>query len=81
MGLNIGPAIDNYSWILFTPLHCAKRRHTATRTVDKHAATRELVFKTAYINGPNPESVSSTPPFHNLCKNPCAMRSSFFSVF
>ena len=38
-------------------LHCAKRKHTATRTVDKHTASRELAFKTADINGPNLESV------------------------
>jgi hypothetical protein len=64
MGLNIGPVIDHYSWILFMPLHSAKRKHTATRTVDKRNASRELAFKTADINGPNLESVSSTP-FHN----------------
>jgi hypothetical protein len=65
MGLNLDPVIDNYSWILFIPLHCAKRKHTATRTVDKRTATTELVIKTADINGPTPQSVSTTPPFHN----------------
>ena len=61
MGLNLG----QYSWILFMLLHCVERKHSATRTIDKHTATRELEFKTADINGPNPESVSSTHPFHN----------------
>ena len=64
-------------------IHAFAMRQTQAHS-DTHgedAATWELVFKTADINGPNPESVSSTPPFHNLCKNPCAMRSSFFSVF
>jgi len=57
MVLNLGPVIDHYSWIIFMLLHCAKRKHTATRTVDKHTSTRELAFKTADFNGPNPESV------------------------
>jgi len=57
MGLNLGLVIDHYSWIVFMPLHCAKRKHTATRKVDKHTSTRELAFKTADINGPNPELV------------------------
>jgi hypothetical protein len=65
MGLNLGPVIDQYSWILYRAFALRQTQHTATRTVDKHTATRELVFKTADINGPNPESVSSTPPFHN----------------
>jgi hypothetical protein len=64
MGLNLGLVIDSYSWILFIPLNCAEHKDTATRTVDKHTATRELVFKIVDINVPNPESVSSTP-FHN----------------
>jgi hypothetical protein len=64
MGLNLGPVIDHYAWILFTLLHCAKRKHTATSMVDKHTATTAPVFKTADINGPNAESVSSTR-FHN----------------
>jgi hypothetical protein len=65
MDLNLGPVIDHYSWILLMPLHCAKRKHTATRTVDKHAASTAPVFKTADTNGPNPESALSTPPFHS----------------
>jgi hypothetical protein len=65
MGLNLGPVIDHYSRILFMPLHCAKRKQTATPSVDKHNATTAPVFETADINGPNTESVLATPPFHN----------------
>jgi len=48
-------------------IHAFAMRQTQAHS-DTHgedAATWELVFKTADINGPNPESVSSTPPFHN----------------
>jgi len=73
MGLNLGPVIDNYSW-MFMPLQCAKRKHTATRTVDKHTASRELVFKTADMNGSIPSQCHLLLLFTiNLCKNPCAM--------
>ena len=61
MGLNLGPVIDHYSGIVFMPLHCAKRKHTATRTADKHTSTAELAFKTADINGPNSQLVIYSP--------------------
>jgi len=45
-------------------IHAFAMRQTQAHS-DTHTATTVPVFKTADINGPNPESASSTSPFHN----------------
>jgi len=65
MGLNLGPVIDQYSWILYRAFVLRQTQALS----DTHGRQTHCHHRTSLQNcwyqRTNRESVSSTPPFHN----------------